>query len=208
VGKSNVRAFEGGVHSISSSPRVLFWKDVICNHAARIRDLDLAETSKFTLLVLFGGLQPSSLPLHSLQLRQSTQQDFPTFPIAVVQTYQLQSLSVTGYEGAWYSLPFSCLTNLKMHNIPSRPHLEEFIETLRGNPHLQTIDMEDSLPSGSEVMGSIARVNLPKLGSLRLSSTRKSQTFCPVSLYHRQHTSKSTVGTEIQHKTIEKLSSN
>jgi len=159
-------------YSDSSSPRVLFWKDVLCNHAARIRELELTDVSKSTSLVLLGDLQPSSLSLHSLQICQSTQQDNPTFPTAAMQAHQLRSLSVKGYEGAWYSLPLSCLTNLKIHNIHSRPRLDDFIKTLQANPHLQTIDIEDSLPSAFEAMGSTASVNLPRLGILRLSSTR------------------------------------
>jgi hypothetical protein len=158
-------------YSSPTSPLVLFWKGVFCNHASRIRELDLAETSRSTLPVLFGDLQPSSLPLHSLQLYHSAQLD-PTFPTAVLETKHLRSLSVTGYGGAWYSLPLPCLTELKLHDIPSRPHLDEFIETLRGNPHLQDLDMKDSLPLASEPNRSIVSVDLPRLRSLRLSSTR------------------------------------
>lgn len=159
-------------HLSSVSPSVVFWNNVFRNHASRIRVLELTGGSKSTLSALFNDLQPLSLPLHSLRLWLSSSEPLFTFPANIVETKNIRSLSVSGCNSTWYSSSLCCLTELNMQNISNRPRFDEFFDTLRRNPYLQILDMGNSLPLASELIGSITSVNLPRLRRLRLSSTK------------------------------------
>ena len=153
-----------------NSHRILFWKNVLRNHASRIQVLELTGSSKSTFSVLFNDLQPLSLSLHSLHLSLAPSEAPFTFPANIVETRNIRSLSISGCDGTWYSTSLSCLTELNMQNILNRPRFDEFFDILRRNPFLQTLDMRNSLPLASEFIGWITSVDLPRLRSLRLST--------------------------------------
>ena len=153
----------------STSPRGQFMKDVLDNHTSRIRELSLRGFSSSTLSTLLHDIRPSSFRLRSLQLIGGYN-DAPSFPIDIVaNSERLLDLDVEKCGIAWFSMPLTGLTSLKMDSNPTRPLWSEFIKALGAMPSLAILEMRHSLPLADELYRRTSNpIRLTKLRRLDL----------------------------------------
>ena len=157
----------------STSPRGQFMKNVLENHTSRIRELSLRGLSSSTLSTLLHDIRPSSFRLRSLKLVCGYNHANPSFPISIMANSEgLLDLDVEKCGIAWFSMPLTGLTSLKMASNPTRPLWSEFMEALGGMPSLETLEIRDSLPLAGELCRRTSNpIKLTKLRRLDLDST-------------------------------------
>ena len=102
-------------------------KEVITEHADRIREIELYWIGDSLLKFLLVGIPDSSLRLTSLVLTSSTRQGF-TIPTRIMADLsRLQLLDTRGFHFPWYSQSLCALTRLRVESPPPRPSPKRFI---------------------------------------------------------------------------------
>ena len=155
-----------------STPKTVLerMKDVITEHSARIREIELHGMQSSELATLLGGIPDSSLRLTSLVLATCSSRDY-TLPISIMGDLQrLQYLHAYRRN----SLSLALATALSIDPLGSTPLSQASpnyftLSTLRAMPALQVLHLKDSVPETCAI-GDVQPISLPNLQDLYLFS--------------------------------------
>ena len=144
-------------------------KDVVTNHADRIREIELRGIKSSELATLLDGIPDSSLRLTSLVLTRSTPENFMIPTSIMADLHRLRWLHTRGFHFPWYSQSLCALTHLIVEHSPEPPPIASFFAALRAMPALEVLYLEHSLPETCDIRD-VDPIILCNLKDLRLIS--------------------------------------